>query len=64
MIQTKMIQTKGYAAHQAKAPLRQISFERRDTRNHDMPSHLVANVDSCTESLQLSTIIGCLLGEI
>jgi|GEM_PF-3962930 len=36
MIQTKMIQTKGYAAHQAKAPLRQISFERRDPRNHDI----------------------------
>lgn len=31
-----MIQTKGYATHQAKAPLRQISFERRDPRNHDI----------------------------
>ena len=31
-----MIQTKGYAAHQAKAPLRQISFERRDPRSHDI----------------------------
>jgi uncharacterized zinc-type alcohol dehydrogenase-like protein len=31
-----MIQTNGYAAHQAKAPLRQFSFERRDPRNHDV----------------------------
>jgi len=31
-----MIQTKGYAAHQAKTPLRQFSFERRDPRNHDI----------------------------
>lgn len=31
-----MIQTNGYAAHLAKAPLRQFSFERRDPRNHDV----------------------------
>jgi alcohol dehydrogenase (NADP+) len=31
-----MIQAQGYAAQQAKAPLRQYSFERRDPRNHDV----------------------------
>ena len=31
-----MIQAQGYAAQQAKAPLHQYSFERRDPRNHDV----------------------------
>jgi alcohol dehydrogenase (NADP+) len=31
-----MIQAQGYAAQQAKAPLRQYSFERRDPRNYDV----------------------------
>jgi uncharacterized zinc-type alcohol dehydrogenase-like protein len=31
-----MIQTQGYAAQQAKSPLNQYSFERRDPRNHDV----------------------------
>jgi uncharacterized zinc-type alcohol dehydrogenase-like protein len=31
-----MIQTQGYAAQQAKSPLHQYFFERRDPRNHDV----------------------------
>ena len=31
-----MIQAQGYAAQQAKSPLHQYSFERRDPRNHDV----------------------------
>jgi alcohol dehydrogenase (NADP+) len=31
-----MIQTKGYAAQQAKTPLSQYSFERRDPRDNDV----------------------------
>ena len=36
MIELKMIQAQGYAAQQAKSPLHQYSFERRDPRNHDV----------------------------
>jgi alcohol dehydrogenase (NADP+) len=40
-----MIQVSGYAAKQAKAPLTQYSFERREPRDHDIEFSGICNSD-------------------